>query len=136
MRLLTGENISRSACMISAVSDACSTVSSVFPILSGSVRPVSYTHLDVYKRQLINRAAKLEAEAFRVEIRRAVNYLQAKKPVFYDRSGLYDIQIAKLYLACDERDKARELIYDVITSYSVMDDRSPLKDVYKRQQQK
>ncbi len=87
-----------------------------------------YEEGDVKKDRLINRAAKLEAEAFRVEIRRAVNYLQAKKPVFYDRSGLYDIQIAKLYLACDERDKARELIYDVITSYSVMDDRSPLKE--------
>lgn len=59
------------------------------------------------KEKLLNEAEELYQEAANVDIRRAINFLEAKRPLIFDDTGLYDLQLAKLYLLADEREKAQ-----------------------------
>lgn len=84
------------------------------------------TESDVERRdELQNLAQDLTEQAAQVENNRAINYLLAKKPLLGDDTGLLDLQIAKLYLALDDRDTAREYIHQVVGS--IRQD-SPIKE--------
>ncbi len=76
--------------------------------------------------QLINEAEDLRKQASQLDIARAVNYLLAKKPLSGDKSGLLDLQIAKLYLAADERDKAKSYIWQVVDNAGKIRQDSPI----------
>lgn len=76
--------------------------------------------------QLMNEAEDLRKQASELDITRAVNYLLAKKPLGGDKSGLLDLQIAKLYLAVDERDAAKEYIWKVVDNAGVLRQDSPI----------
>lgn len=76
--------------------------------------------------QLMNEAEDLRKQASLLDINRAVNYLIAKKPLGGDKSGLLDLQIAKLYLAADERDSAKEYIWKVVDNAGTLRQDSPI----------
>lgn len=76
--------------------------------------------------QLMNEAEDLRKQASLLDISRAVNYLIAKKPLSGDKSGLLDLQIAKLYLAADERDSAKEYIWRVVDNPGALRQDSPI----------
>lgn len=76
--------------------------------------------------QLINEAEDLRDQASLLGIRRAVNYIIAKKPLSGDKSGMLDLQIAKLYLAAGERDKSKKYIWKVVNGSGVLSEDSPI----------
>lgn len=78
--------------------------------------------------QLINEAEDLRKQASVLDITRAVNYLLAKKPMGGDSSGLLDLQIAKMYLAADERELAKEYIWQVIDNCGTLREDSPIRE--------
>ncbi|WP_124068386.1 VWA domain-containing protein [Clostridium sp. E02] len=78
--------------------------------------------------KLINEANELRSKASQIDIRRSINYLVSKKPIIFDSDGLYTIQIAKLYLAVDDREKAKELIYEVMDNSNTISESSPIKE--------
>ena len=80
------------------------------------------------QEKLLNEAEELRQEAANVDLYRAINFLEAKRPLFGDNSGLYDTQIAKLYLAAGDRDSAREKIYEVLDDADSLSDDSPVKE--------
>lgn len=82
---------------------------------------------DEKREELLNEAEDLRQEAANVDIYRAINFLEAKKPMFFDDSGLYDTQIAKLYLVAGDRDSAREKIYEVLDDADSLAEDSPVK---------
>lgn len=55
-----------------------------------------------------------------------MNYLLAKKPLGGDKSGLLDLQIAKLYLATGERDSAKAYIWKVVDNAGTLRQDSPI----------
>ena len=75
------------------------------------------------RERLLNEAEARREEASHVDIYRAINFLEAKKPMFRDRSGLYDTQIAKLYLAAGDREDLSGLeisggqIYELVRQF-------------------
>lgn len=75
-----------------------------------------------------NLAQDLTEQAAQVENNRAINYLLAKKPLLGEGTGLLDLQIAKLYLAVDDRDTAREYIHQVVGSSGSIRQDSPIKE--------
>lgn len=80
------------------------------------------------KEELLNQINELSKETKQLNIKRAINYLKAKQPIFFDNNGLYDVQLAKLYLAIDEREEAKKLIYKVIDKGNLISDESPIKE--------
>lgn len=76
--------------------------------------------------RLINEAEDLRKQASLLDITRSVNYLIAKKPLGGDKSGLLDLQIAKLYLAADQRDNAKEYIWRVVDNTNTLRQDSPI----------
>ncbi len=91
-------------------------------------RAEQYSGNEEKREELLNEAKELRQEAANVDLYRAINFLEAKKPLFFDSSGLYDTQIAKLYLAAGDRDKAREKIYEVLGDADSLSDDSPVKE--------
>ena len=87
-----------------------------------------YEEGDRRRESLLNEAEELREEASRVDLYRAVNLLEAKKPLFRDKSGLFDTQIAKLYLAAGDRGRAGEKIYDVLEHVDALSEDSPVKE--------
>ena len=77
--------------------------------------------------ELLNQAQDLRDQAARIDISRAVNYLLAKKPLLGDDTGLFDIQLAKLYIALDDRETARSYIHKVIDRNNEIREDSPIK---------
>ena len=65
--------------------------------------------------------------AANVEILRAINFIEAKKPFLFDNTGMYDLQLAKLYLLCGQREKAGEYVRSVMEHASMLSDSSPIK---------
>lgn len=63
-----------------------------------------------------------------IDLYRSINYLNAKKPFFGDTTGMFDLQIAKLYLAADDRDSCKEYIYKVIDKAPAINENSPIKE--------
>ena len=76
--------------------------------------------------QLMNEAEDLRQQASLLDIDRAVNYLIAKKPLTGDKSGLLDLQIAKLYLAAGERERAKGYIWNVVDNAGTLRPDSPI----------
>lgn len=76
--------------------------------------------------RLMNEAEDLRKRAGELDITRAVNYLLAKKPLGGDKSGLLDLQIAKLYLATGERDSAKAYIWKVVDNAGTLRQDSPI----------
>ena len=70
----------------------------------------------------------LNAESQELPIRQAINYFISKKPLFEDRSGIYDLQLAKLYFAIDDRATSKQYIDEVIENVSKIDEASPIKE--------
>lgn len=78
--------------------------------------------------QLTNEAEDLRKQASMLDITRAVNYLLAKKPMGEDTSGLLDLQIAKLYLAAEERELAKDYIWKVVDHCGSLEEDSPIRE--------
>ncbi len=91
-------------------------------------RAAKYNDTDGAKARLLNSAEDLYKQAAQLDVYRAINYLEAKKPFLFDSMGLYDVQMAKLYLAADEREKTKEIIYGLMKDASVISDTSPIKE--------
>lgn len=78
--------------------------------------------------QLITEAQDLRDQAANLDITRAINYLISKKSLTGDDSGMIDLQIAKLYLAADERDQAKEYIWKVVDNCGILREDSPIRE--------
>ena len=78
--------------------------------------------------QMMNDAEDLRRQAANLDITRAINYLLAKKPITGDASGLIDLQIAKLYLAEDDRENAKDYIWKVVDNCGVLRADSPIRE--------
>ena len=59
---------------------------------------------------------------------RAINYLLAKRPLGDDITGIYDLQLAKLYLVAQDRDRARDYLYRVMEHGVEISDESPIRE--------
>lgn len=79
------------------------------------------------KEKLLLEATKTKYKADTIDIYRAINYLDAKKPLFIDTSGLYDLQKAKLYLAIDDTKTAKKNIYSAIDNMNMVSTSSTVK---------
>ncbi|MFA9378006.1 MAG: VWA domain-containing protein [Lachnotalea sp.] len=79
------------------------------------------------KEKLLLEITKIKYKADSIDIYRAINYLNAKKPLFIDTSGLYDLQKAKLYLAIDDTKTAKKSIYSAIDNINMVSTSSTVK---------
>ena len=77
---------------------------------------------------LIHISEELRKEARAIPIERAMNYLDARKPLFYDKEGIYSVQKAKLYLAAGKREEARNAIYEILEDGPNLSGDSPMKE--------
>lgn len=95
-------------------------------------RAEKYNSLDAAgtekRDKLLNQAQDLRKEAENLDITRAVNYLISKKPLTGDSKGVIDLQVAKLYVVLEERDKAREYIYKVMDHSENIAKDSPIRE--------
>ena len=80
------------------------------------------------KEKLLLKAELLKDKADFIDIYRAINYLEAKSPLFVDDSGLYDLQKAKLYLVINNTDEAKKYIYEAIDNYDMVSGSATVKD--------
>lgn len=87
---------------------------------------IAFTSQQEEYDRLMNEAEDLRKQVSLLDINRAVNYLIAKKPLTGDKRGLLDLQIAKLYLAVDERDNAKEYIWKVVDNAGTLRQDSPI----------
>lgn len=78
--------------------------------------------------KLLADAEELYREANYVDVKRAINYIISKIPAGGDSTGIYDLQIAKLYLISGNRDKASEYLYKVIDNSVDISDNSAIKE--------
>ena len=78
--------------------------------------------------KLEEEADELYTEAVYVDVYRAINYIIAKEPVNGDTTGMYDLQLAKLYLVAGDRDTASEYLYKVIDNSVDISDSSAIKE--------
>lgn len=78
--------------------------------------------------ELLIKAEELRKEARAIPIERAMNYLDARKPLFYDKEGIYSVQKAKLYLAAGKREEARDAIYEILEDGPNLSGDSPMKE--------
>lgn len=76
--------------------------------------------------KLYAQAQTLREEAARLDVARAVNFLLAKRPLTGDRTGLLDLQLAKLYLAMDDRETAQGYVWKVVDRAGTLPESSPL----------
>ncbi len=82
---------------------------------------------DKKQQKLMVDALNLRKQAKYVKIRKAQNYLDYKKPLLSNNQGLYDLQQAKLCLAMEERDKAKQKILEVIDQEQRIAEDSPIR---------
>lgn len=87
-----------------------------------------YGDEDERRERLLNEAEARREEASHVDIYRAINFLEAKKPMFRDRSGLYDTQIAKLYLAAGDREAAKKRVHAILEHVDALSEDSPVRE--------
>lgn len=78
--------------------------------------------------KLLSEANDLYAEADYVDIKRAINYILAKKPKHSDDTGMYNLQLAKLYLIMGDRENANKYLYEVIDNSVDISDSSVIKE--------
>ena len=78
--------------------------------------------------KLIYEAENLYKEANYISVKRAINYIIAKKPKKGDDTGMYDLQLAKLYLIIGDRDTAHKYLYDVIDNSVDISEESNIKE--------
>ncbi len=77
---------------------------------------------------LLSQAQDIRKEAAYIPVERAINYIISKKPMGGDDTGLYDLQLAKLYLVTGDRDKASKYLYDVIDNNVDVNESSSIKN--------
>lgn len=78
--------------------------------------------------KLISDANDLYKEANYVDVKRAINYIIAKKPASGDDTGIYDLQLAKLYLIIGDRESANKYLHTVIDNSVDISDSSSIKE--------
>lgn len=72
-----------------------------------------------------DKASDYYNDAANIKIKRAINYILSKEPADGDNTGLYDLQLAKLYLITGDRETAGNYLHKVIdNSVDVSDDSS------------
>ena len=86
-----------------------------------------YDDGEARKEELLNEAETLYQQASEVNIRRALNFLEAKKPLL-DNTGMYDLQIAKMYVLLDEREEAQTRILSLMDNAASLSESSPIKE--------
>ncbi len=89
-------------------------------------RARNYDEGEERREEILNEAAELYQQAADVDIRRAVNFLEAKRPLF-DNTGMYDLQLAKMYMLLDEREEAQSRIRSLMDDAAALSDSSPIK---------
>ena len=72
-------------------------------------------------RELVRKANRIEAE-------RAINFILARDPDGTDDTGIYRLEMAKLYVATGNKEKAEEYIYKLITSGQAVREDSLIRD--------
>lgn len=77
--------------------------------------------------KLYAQAEELYKEAGYVDVKRAINYILSKIPSQGDDTGLYDLQLAKLYLITGDREQAGKYLYKVIDNSVDISDKSAIK---------
>lgn len=77
---------------------------------------------------LKSEAEELYKEANYISVRRAINYIIAKKNLNGDSTGMYDLQLAKLYIIVGEKETAHEYLYEVIDNSIDISEDSYIKD--------
>lgn len=80
------------------------------------------------KSRLLNQAEDLNKEASLITVRRAINFLIKSKPLFGDKSGMVNMQIAKLYFAVDDIERSREYVHKVLDSGNRISSDSVIKN--------
>lgn len=78
--------------------------------------------------KLIYEAEELYKKANYISVERAINYIISKKPSKGDSTGMYDLQLAKLYLIIGDRDTAHKYLYEVIDNSVDISEDSDIKD--------
>lgn len=78
--------------------------------------------------KLLSDANDLYTEAQNIEIKRAINYILAKKSAKSDDTGMYNLQLSKLYLVLNDRETANKYLYEVIDNSVDISDNSSIKD--------
>lgn len=81
-------------------------------------------HID----ELLEQADQLYTAAIYIDVKRDINYIIAKKPAGGDDTGIYDLQLAKLYLVEGDRDTAGKYLYEVIDHSVDISDESAIKE--------
>jgi tetratricopeptide (TPR) repeat protein len=72
-------------------------------------------------------AQDLLTQAARLPVKRAINFVLSREPLFGDSTGMLDLQLAKLYLAAGDRSTAKTYIWKVIGRSGSISDTSPIK---------
>lgn len=67
------------------------------------------------KGELSNKIEHLKKEASFIPVRRAINFLKRNSPLLGDRTGIINMQIAKLYFAMDDIEKSRLYLHKVLS---------------------
>ena len=78
--------------------------------------------------KLLSEANDLYTEANYVDVKRAINYILAKRPKNGDETGMYNLQLAKLYLIIGDRETANKYLYEVIDNSVDISDNSAIKE--------
>lgn len=63
-----------------------------------------------------------------MDVKRAINYILAKRPKNGDETGMYNLQLAKLYLIIGDRETANKYLYEVIDNSVDISDNSAIKE--------
>lgn len=80
------------------------------------------------KDTLLEEAEELYQQAGYVIVKRAINYILAKEPLRGDTTGMYDLQLAKLYLTMGDRDTANTYLYQVINNNLDISEESSIRE--------
>lgn len=93
---------------------------------------------DAYKLKikcdkLQNDITELEKKISTIPVIRMINFIQAARPTIGNNKFLFDLQLAKLYYAADDKDKAKEKLKSAISKVEHSDYQTPvtnsLKDI-------
>ncbi len=60
--------------------------------------------------------------------KRIINWINAQKPLGTDKSGVIDLQLARLYNAAGEQDKSREIVTELVKNVDKIPSTSPIKN--------
>ena len=81
------------------------------------------------REELLESAEEYREKASGIKAKRVINWLVANKPIFGDNTGVFDLQMSRLYLAAGEEEKAKEMLVELINHSDSLSDKSSVKDI-------